>query len=45
MKDDDPERATLRQMIEAAAENCTDTSTLYLVYQLLAYENTEKEAE
>ena len=35
MKDDDPERNALRQMIVSAAENCTDTATLDLIYKLL----------
>jgi hypothetical protein len=45
MKDDDPERNALRQLISTAAEICTDTSILDLVYQLLTYENSCKEAE
>ena len=45
MRDDDPERTTLRQMIATEAENCTDTELLNLVYQLLVHENACKEAE
>lgn len=42
MKDNDPERSALREMIATAAENCTDTSILDLVYKLLAYENNDE---
>lgn len=35
MKDDDPERTALRQRIAEAADSCTDTFLLDLVYKLL----------
>ena len=42
MKDTDPERAVLRQQIVEAAETCTDTSLLDLIYKLLmSNEQTE----
>ena len=41
MKDADSERDALRQMIVEALEVCTDTSTLDLIYKLLAYENKD----
>lgn len=44
MKDDDPERTALRQMIAEAAEDCTDTFLLDLVYKLLAHDERRKEA-
>ena len=42
MKDDDPERNALRRMIASAAENCTDTSTLDLIYKLLIYDSKDE---
>lgn len=38
MKEHDPERDALRQMIAEAVEACTDVSLLDLIYKLLAYE-------
>ncbi len=38
MKDHDPERDALRQMIAEAVDACTDASLLDLVYKLLTYE-------
>lgn len=35
MKDDDPERSALREMISTAVEKCTDTAILDLVHKLL----------
>jgi hypothetical protein len=43
MKDDDPERTALREMIADAMEECKDTSVLDLIYKLLKYENKEVE--
>ncbi len=43
MKDDDPERNALREMIADAMEECKDTSVLDLIYKLLTYENKEVE--
>lgn len=45
MKDTDPERNALREMIADAMEECNDTSVLDFIYKLLAYENSCKEAE
>ena len=42
MKDDDPERNALRRMIASAAENCTDTATLDLIYKLLTYDSKDE---
>lgn len=44
MKDDDPERTALREMIAEAADGCTDTSLLDLVYKLLINDAKQKEA-
>lgn len=44
MKDTDPERTTLREMIAEAAEDCTDISLLDLVYKLLIQDEQRKEA-
>ncbi len=44
MKDDDPERTALREMIAEAADDCTDTSLLDLVYKLLINDGKPKEA-
>lgn len=41
MKDTDPERAALREMIAEASETCTDTNLLDLVYKILIDEQTE----
>ena len=43
MKDNDPERTALREMIADAMEECKDTSVLDLIYKLLKYENKEVE--
>ena len=44
MKDDDPERTTLREMIAEAVETCTDTFLLDLIYKLLIRDD-EKQKE
>jgi hypothetical protein len=44
MKDDDPERTALREMIAEAADCCTDTPLLDLVYKLLITDGQPKEA-
>jgi hypothetical protein len=44
MKDDDPERTALREMIAEAADGCTDTPLLDLVYKLLINDAKQKEA-
>lgn len=40
---DDPELTALRQMIAQAADMCTDTDLLDLIYRLLTIEITTKE--
>lgn len=44
MKDDDPERTALREMIAEAADDCTDTFLLDLVYKLLIRDEQRKKA-
>lgn len=44
MKDTDPERAALREMIAEAANDCTDTFLLDLVYKLLIDDGRQQEA-
>lgn len=44
MKDTDPERTALREMIAEAADDCTDTFLLDLVYKLLINDGKQKEA-
>jgi hypothetical protein len=44
MTDTDPERTALRQRIAEAADDCTDTFLLDLVYKLLARDEKQKEA-
>lgn len=44
MKDTDPERTALREMIAEAADDCTDTFLLDLVYKLLIHDEKQKEA-
>ena len=34
----DPEPSVIKELIIKALEECDDTSTLYLVYELLTYE-------
>ena len=44
MRDTDPERTALRQMIAEAADDCTDTFLLDLIYKLLIQDEQRKEA-
>ena len=42
MKDTNPERTALREMIAEAAETCTDTHLLDLIYKLLTRDDEQQ---